>query len=59
MGEKEVLVRYKGRSDPFFCIKGKTYKKIAEEHGYWRIIDESGEDYLYWPDVFDVVESDD
>ena len=56
---EEVKVRFIGRSDPLCCINGKTYKKIGESHGYWKIVDESGEDYLYSPEVFEVVEDND
>lgn len=58
MENKEVMVKYIGRGDPLYCLKGKVYKKIGESHGLWRIIDESGEDYLYDPDLFEVVEED-
>lgn len=56
MENKEVMVKYIGRGDPLYCLKGKVYKKIGESHGLWRIIDESGEDYLYAPELFEVVE---
>ncbi len=52
-----MRVRYIGRNDPFYCLYGKVYEMIGESHGLWRIIDESGEDYLYSPEVFEVVES--
>ena len=53
-----MLVKYIGRGDPLYCLKGKVYKKIGESHGLWRIIDESGEDYLYAPELFEVVKED-
>ena len=58
MDNKVVLVKYIGRGDPLYCLKGKVYKKIGESHGLWRIIDESGEDYLYAPELFEVVKED-
>ena len=36
-------------------VKGKVYDCIGREHGWYRIIDESGEDYLYPPDVIEEV----
>ena len=38
-------------------IKGKTYDAIIDKgkHKWYRIIDESGEDYLYPPELFEVV----
>ena len=55
MKKKEVQVKFVGESDPLCFIHGKIYTKIGESHGYWKVIDETGEDYLYDPDVFEVV----
>jgi hypothetical protein len=33
----------------------KLYRRLPEraaDHGWWRIVDEDGEDYLYPPDYF-------
>lgn len=51
-----MKVRFIGKSDPLGCINGKVYEMIGESHGYWKVVDESGEDYLYDPAVFEVVE---
>ena len=51
-----MKVRFIGKSDPFMFINGKTYEKTGESHGYWKVIDETGEDYLYDPKMFEVVE---
>ena len=51
-----MKVRYIGESDPLEFIKGKEYEKIGEEHGFWRVIDETGEDYLYLPGNLEIVE---
>ena len=41
-------------------MKGKIYEVIEEdEEGYCRIIDETGDDYLYDTDDFEVVEESD
>ncbi len=37
-------------------LDDKVYKVIAIENGKYRIIDESGEDYLYNPNAFEIVE---
>ncbi len=37
-------------------IPGKTYDVMAVEKGFYRIVDESGEDYLYPPQYFEVVD---
>ena len=48
-------VRYLGESDPLYLINGKEYEVLGEEQGYYRIVDESGEDYLYDSDDFEDV----
>ena len=56
----KAKVRYLGESDPFYLLKGKIYEVIEEdEEGYYRIIDETGDDYLYDTDDFEVVEESD
>ena len=37
-------------------IPNKIYEVLAIEDGWYRIIDESGEDYLYPPEKFEIVE---
>ena len=38
-------------------IPNKIYEVLSVERGFYRIIDESGEDYLYAPEKFEIVES--
>lgn len=33
-----------------------SYEVISVEKGWYRIIDDSGEDYLYLPEKFEVIE---
>lgn len=51
-----MKVRYIDESDPLALINGKEYKVLSVEHGWYRIIDETGEDYLYAPEAFEVIE---
>ena len=51
-----LKVRYIGKSSPIYCIKGKEYEVIGKPCGYWRVVDESGEDFLYRPKHFEVIE---
>ncbi len=37
-------------------IPGRVYDVLSIEHGWYRIVDESGEDYLYEPSPFTIVE---
>ena len=52
-----MVVKYIGHSDPLMLLHGKSYKVIEIERGWFRIIDETGEDYLYPPDLF-IMEND-
>lgn len=44
--------KYIGKGDSLTLIKGKIYDVISVEQGWYRIIDETGEDYLYPPKFF-------
>lgn len=52
-----IKIQYVGNSVPFELTKGKLYDVISVENGWYRIEDDTGEDYLYPPDVFEVVEN--
>jgi hypothetical protein len=49
--------RYIGETDPLGLIHNKLYDVLSVEGGWYRIVDETGEDYLYPPEAFEVVES--
>lgn len=51
-----MKVKYLGISDPLELLNGKVYDVISIEGDWYRIVDETGEDYLYPPQVFKVVE---
>ena len=51
-----MKVKLIGESDPVYMINGKVYDVISIEEGWYRIIDEEGEDYLYPPELFEVVD---
>lgn len=36
-------------------VHGKMYRVKSVEKGWYRIVDESGEDYLYPPEEFEIV----
>ncbi len=52
----EMKVRFIGETDPIYMINGKIYEVLSIEKGWFRIIDEEGEDYLYPPELFQVVD---
>ena len=53
-----MKVKFIGESDPVYMINGKAYDVISIEKGWYRIVDEEGEDYfclLYTSDAADDV----
>ena len=51
-----MIVKYTGSS----CVSlttGKDYVVLAIEHGWLKIIDDTGDDYLFSPDEFEVIEA--
>ena len=48
-------VRYLVETEPLMLTKGKIYDVLAIENGWYRIIDDSEEDYLYPPEVFEII----
>ena len=51
-----MKVKFIEKSNPHTLTQGKEYEVISIERGWYRIIDESGEDYFYPPHVFEVTE---
>ena len=51
-----MKLKYIGlNSDPMELVRGKIYECLSEENGWYRIVDETGEDYLYPKNEFEVV----
>ena len=50
-----MKVKYIGETD-YSLTNGGEYEVIAVEKGYYRIIDNSGEDYLFPPEEFEIIE---
>lgn len=51
-----MKVRWLGKNESLVLTNGKIYTVLAIEKGWYRIVDDSGEDYLYKPDNFEIVE---
>lgn len=49
-----IKVRYINESD-ISLTKGKIYDVIGIENGMYRIVDDTDEDYLFYPDEFEVL----
>ena len=54
-----MKVVYHGESSPVGLIDGKEYEVVSVEKDWYRIVDETDEDYLYPPEIFEVTESND
>lgn len=51
-----MKVRYIAHLDDIDLTEGEVYKVLSVERGWYRIVDESDDDYLYPPDLFEIVE---
>lgn len=52
-----MKIRWKGETSFLILTHNKIYDVISVEKGWYRIIDDSGEDYLYPPEQFEIVET--
>lgn len=51
-----MKVRYTGSSESCALIKNKIYEVISVEKGWYRVMSELDEDYLFPPSVFEIYE---
>lgn len=52
-----MIVKYQGDTDKMVLTKGKEYKVISVERGWYRIETDLIGDYLFPPELFEVVET--
>lgn len=50
-----MKIKYIGESD-VSLTKGNVYNVLSVENGWYRIVDDTEEDYIYPPDQFEKVE---
>lgn len=50
-----MKAKYIGKSESYALDNGKIYKILSVDQAWYRVIDESGEDYLYPAEVFEIV----
>lgn len=56
MRERErIKVKFIGQDDPLALRHGKVYDAVVGQKGMLGIIDETGEEYAYPPDLFEEV----
>lgn len=51
-----MKVKYIGKVDTMALVKGKVYEVLSVEKGWYRIMTELDEDYIFPPDQFEIVE---
>lgn len=51
-----MKVKYLGETSFLELTHHKIYKVLSVEKGWYRIVDDSEEDYLYPPDEFEIID---
>ena len=51
-----LKVRYIAHLDDIDLTEGAIYKVLSVEKNWYRIVDDSDDDYLYPPDLFEIIE---
>lgn len=53
-----MKVKYHGENDPLELLQDKVYDviEIDAESGWYRIVDETGEDFLFPPEDFSIID---
>ena len=51
-----MKIKWKGKTEFLMLTHDKIYDVMTIERAWYRIKDDSGEDYLYPPDQFEIVE---
>jgi hypothetical protein len=54
-----MKVKYLGETSPLELFHDKVYEVLSVEGEWYRIVDETDEDYLYPPEDFEIVEPND
>ena len=55
--QKQIKVRFIGDDDPLALRHGHLYEAILGQKGMVCVVDETGEEYAYPPELFEVMES--
>lgn len=48
-----MKVKFIGKTEFLVLTNGKIYEVLSVEKGWYRIVDDSGGDYLYPPELFE------
>ena len=55
MINEKVKVRFLREDDPLALLHGKAYEARVLQKGWFGVVDETGEEYAYPPELFEVV----
>lgn len=50
-----MKVKYVKNTIPLCLTENKVYNVLSTENDWYRIIDDTGEDYLYPPELFEII----
>ena len=50
-----MKVKYIKETSFLVLTQGKVYDVVSVEKGWYRIVDDSGDDYLYPPEAFEII----
>ncbi|HEM4879123.1 TPA: hypothetical protein ACGOXV_000524 [Streptococcus suis] len=50
-----MRAKYIGKTESHTLDNGKIYEILSIEHGWYRVVDKSGEDYLYPAEEFEII----
>ena len=50
-----MKVRFVGETSPLVLTHNTVYDVVSVEKDWYRIVDDSGDDYLYPPELFEVI----
>lgn len=56
LGGIYMKVKFKGKTEFLILTHNKIYEVLSIEREWYRIVDDSGDDYLYPPNLFEIVE---
>lgn len=51
-----MKVKFLGKTEFLVLTHGRVYEVLSVEKGFYRIVDDSGDDYLYPPEYFEIIE---
>lgn len=50
-----MKAKYIGETSPLELTNGEIYQVLSVEKDWYRVVDDTGDDYLYPPNVFEVL----